>query len=222
MDSDPELLQEHPLAEVPEYDVVTFDLNESRWRNHLPPAWEAEWSKKLPLAYIARTYAGLTTGSERTVLRSPTNEREGAPRPDLNLIFDQISYHPGSQSLFCFTGGLTASYDVVEKVNDVIGVAGFIDPGTRVDLVVTIRKKDDTSSRTAVSNVQVLSAGTRSEQEKATVTPAQTTAKAASAAGPPTVVTLLVTFVANDAVEAYEHGFRLQQLRHVFVGGDEQ
>ena len=115
MDSDPELLQEHPLAEVPEYDVVTFDLNESRWRNHLPPAWEAEWSKKLPLAYIARTYAGLTTGSERTVLRSPTDEHEGAPRPDLNLLFDQISYHPGTQSLFCFTGGLTASYNVVKR-----------------------------------------------------------------------------------------------------------
>ncbi len=78
------------------------------------------------------------------------------------------------------------------KVNDVIGVAGFIDPGTRVDLVVTIRKKDDTTSRTAVSNVQVLSAGTRSEQEKATVNAAQI-AKVAPVASPPTVVTLLVT-----------------------------
>jgi pilus assembly protein CpaB len=73
------------------------------------------------------------------------------------------------------------------KVNDVIGVAGFIDPGTRVDLVVTIRKKDDTSSRTAVSNVQVLSAGTRSEQEKADKTKIGNTPSAAA------VVTLLVT-----------------------------
>lgn len=71
------------------------------------------------------------------------------------------------------------------KVNEVIGVAGFIDPGTRVDLVVTIRKKDDTTARTAVSNVQVLSAGTRSEQEKAK------TGNAASSAA--AVVTLLVT-----------------------------
>ena len=71
------------------------------------------------------------------------------------------------------------------KVNDVIGVAGFIDPGTRVDLVVTIRKKDDTTSRTAVSNVQVLSAGTRSEQEKARGGTATQSAAA--------VVTLLVT-----------------------------
>jgi pilus assembly protein CpaB len=52
------------------------------------------------------------------------------------------------------------------KVNDVIGVAGFLDPGTRVDLMVTIRKKDDSTSRTVVSNVQVLTAGTRSELQK--------------------------------------------------------
>jgi pilus assembly protein CpaB len=71
------------------------------------------------------------------------------------------------------------------KVNEVIGVAGFIDPGTRVDLVVTIRKRDDTTSRTAVTNVQVLSAGTRSEQEKAR------DGKAAPSAA--AVVTLLVT-----------------------------
>jgi pilus assembly protein CpaB len=71
------------------------------------------------------------------------------------------------------------------KVNEVIGVAGFIDPGTRVDLVVTIRKDEDTTSRTAVSNVQVLSAGTRAEQEKSRTGSASLSAAA--------VVTLLVT-----------------------------
>jgi pilus assembly protein CpaB len=71
------------------------------------------------------------------------------------------------------------------KVNEVIGVAGFIDPGTRVDLVVTIRKNEDTTSRTAVSNVQVLSAGTRAEQEKSRTGSASPSAAA--------VVTLLVT-----------------------------
>jgi pilus assembly protein CpaB len=70
------------------------------------------------------------------------------------------------------------------KVNDVIGVAGFIDPGTRVDVVVTIRKRDDTTSRTVVSNLQVLTSGTRYDQQKAT------DGKAPSAAA---VVTLLVT-----------------------------
>ena len=71
------------------------------------------------------------------------------------------------------------------KVNDVIGVAGFVEPGTRVDLVVTIRKREDSTSRTVVSNVQVLSAGTRYEQEKArTANTAQTSVA---------VVTLLVS-----------------------------
>jgi pilus assembly protein CpaB len=52
------------------------------------------------------------------------------------------------------------------KVNDVIGVAGFLDPGTRVDLVVTLRKKDESTSRTVVSNVEVLRAGSRSDQQR--------------------------------------------------------
>ncbi len=51
------------------------------------------------------------------------------------------------------------------KVNDVIGVAGFIVPGSRVDVVVTIRRTNDSMTRTAASNVQVLTAGTRKDQE---------------------------------------------------------
>lgn len=52
------------------------------------------------------------------------------------------------------------------KVDEVIGVAGYLDSGTRVDLVVTIRNREESTSRTVVSNVQVLSAGTRYEQER--------------------------------------------------------
>jgi pilus assembly protein CpaB len=52
------------------------------------------------------------------------------------------------------------------KVNDVIGVAGFVVPGTRVDVVVTIRRSADSMTRTAASNVQVLTAGTRQDQSK--------------------------------------------------------
>jgi pilus assembly protein CpaB len=52
------------------------------------------------------------------------------------------------------------------KVNDVVGVAGFIDPGTRVDVVVTMRKRDESTSRTVVSNVQVLTSGTRADQQQ--------------------------------------------------------
>jgi pilus assembly protein CpaB len=75
------------------------------------------------------------------------------------------------------------------KVNDVIGVAGFIDSGTRVDLVVTIRKKDDTISRTVVSNVEVLTAGTRFDQQQQQ----RPKAKDSKPTSPSPVVTLLVT-----------------------------
>jgi pilus assembly protein CpaB len=50
------------------------------------------------------------------------------------------------------------------RVNDVIGVAGFVVPGTRVDVVVTIRRATDSMTRTAASNVQVLTSGTRQDQ----------------------------------------------------------
>ena len=53
------------------------------------------------------------------------------------------------------------------KVNEVIGVAGFVVPGTKVDLLVTIRRNEDSMTRTVVSNVQVLTAGTKYDQEKA-------------------------------------------------------
>jgi pilus assembly protein CpaB len=54
------------------------------------------------------------------------------------------------------------------KVNEVIGVAGFVVPGTRVDVVVTISKgTDDGLSRVVVTNVQVLTAGTKYDQDQA-------------------------------------------------------
>jgi pilus assembly protein CpaB len=71
------------------------------------------------------------------------------------------------------------------KVNEVIGVAGFLDPGTRVDLLVTIRGREESRSRTVVSNLQVLGAGTRTQQESARD---ENTAPPSAA-----VVTLLVT-----------------------------
>ena len=93
--------------QVPEYDMVTFDPANGRWRNHFPFGWEKLWSKRLPLAYVPRTYSGITSGSERTVLRGATNDKEGAPRPDLNIVFDQVAYVPSMHSLVYFTGGLT-------------------------------------------------------------------------------------------------------------------
>jgi pilus assembly protein CpaB len=73
------------------------------------------------------------------------------------------------------------------RVNDVIGVAGFVVPGTRVDVVVTIRRPTDSMTRTAASNVQVLTSGTRQDQGKP-----EGDVKPASNNGT-TVVTLIVS-----------------------------
>ena len=52
------------------------------------------------------------------------------------------------------------------KVNEVIGVAGFAVPGTRVDVLATIGQTlQDSATRTVVSNVLVLTAGTRYDQD---------------------------------------------------------
>lgn len=53
------------------------------------------------------------------------------------------------------------------RVNDVIGVAGFAVPGTRVDVVVTLRDKEDSLARVVLSNIQVLTSGTVIDQEQA-------------------------------------------------------
>jgi hypothetical protein len=115
MNDDPDLLQEQPLMRIPEYDVVAFDLAGKQWQSQFPSEWAAAWKKQLPLAYVPRTYSGITTGSERTVLRGPTADREGVPRPDLNIVFDQVAYHPPTDSLIYFTGGLTAAYHVQQR-----------------------------------------------------------------------------------------------------------
>ena len=55
------------------------------------------------------------------------------------------------------------------KVDEVVGVAGFVVPGTHVDVIVTIgaRSMHEQTSRVVVSNVTVLTAGTRYDQEQA-------------------------------------------------------
>ncbi len=53
------------------------------------------------------------------------------------------------------------------KVNEVIGVAGFVVPGTRVDVMAILNQAANRIARVVVSNVQVLAAGTRFDQELA-------------------------------------------------------
>jgi pilus assembly protein CpaB len=56
------------------------------------------------------------------------------------------------------------------KVNEVVGVAGFVVPGTIVDVLVTVRATngptDEPMTRTVVTKVQVLTAGTKFDQEQ--------------------------------------------------------
>ena len=64
------------------------------------------------------------------------------------------------------------------RVNEVVGVAGFVVPGTKVDVFVTLAD----ATRVVVSNVTVLTAGTRYDQDKTKGEPI-----------PSSVVTLLLT-----------------------------
>lgn len=71
------------------------------------------------------------------------------------------------------------------RVNEVVGVAGYVLPGTRVDVLATAsptQQQTDTTTKVILSNVQVLTAGTRMEQDQDKNKPIQVT-----------VVTLLVT-----------------------------
>lgn len=71
------------------------------------------------------------------------------------------------------------------RVNEVVGVAGYVLPGTRVDVLATASpttNTSDTTSKVVLANVQVLTAGTRMEQDQEKGKPMQVT-----------VVTLLVT-----------------------------
>jgi pilus assembly protein CpaB len=54
------------------------------------------------------------------------------------------------------------------RVNDVIGVAGYVLPGTKVDVLVTVSPTEqhtDITSKVILTNVQVLAAGTRIERD---------------------------------------------------------
>lgn len=69
------------------------------------------------------------------------------------------------------------------KVDDVVGVAGFVVPGAHVDVVLSMTQREESIARVVVSNVEVLAAGTRTEQSQ----PAEGRTASAS------VVTLLVS-----------------------------
>src|SRR5437899_749357 len=54
------------------------------------------------------------------------------------------------------------------RVNEVIGVAGYVLPGTRVDVVATVsptQQSTDMTSKVILTNVQVLAAGTKIDRD---------------------------------------------------------
>ena len=54
------------------------------------------------------------------------------------------------------------------RVNEVIGVSGYVVPGTRVDVVATVsptHQNQDTTSKIILTDVQVLAAGTKIERD---------------------------------------------------------
>ena len=54
------------------------------------------------------------------------------------------------------------------RVNDVVGVAGYVLPGTRVDVVATMnptQQQTDVTSKVVLTNVLVLTSGTKIEQD---------------------------------------------------------
>jgi pilus assembly protein CpaB len=53
------------------------------------------------------------------------------------------------------------------KVNEVIGVAGFVVPGAHVDVLVTADVKGDMTTRIVVSNLRVLAAGANYDRSEA-------------------------------------------------------
>jgi pilus assembly protein CpaB len=70
------------------------------------------------------------------------------------------------------------------RVNDVVGVAGYVLPGTRVDVVATVnptQQQPDVTSKIVLTNVLVLTAGTKIESDTEDGKPVQVS-----------VVTLLV------------------------------
>jgi pilus assembly protein CpaB len=56
---------------------------------------------------------------------------------------------------------------IAVKVNEVVGVAGFVVPGSRVDVMSITSQSTQRMARVVVSNVQVLAAGTDYDQQMA-------------------------------------------------------
>jgi pilus assembly protein CpaB len=113
-----------------------------------------DWPARTPLTGGFDTIEGvLDRGLIAAVVENePLTENKLAPREAGAGLPPSIPYGMRAMSV---------------RVDEVIGVAGFVVPGTRVDVMVTISQNDESLTRVVCSNVQVLTAGTRYDQENA-------------------------------------------------------
>jgi hypothetical protein len=107
---------EEPYDDNSEYDMVAFYPKQGRWRNHFPLDKQREYDEELPPMHMCSYYQGITIGSHRPQLKI----REGTLRPDLNIVFDQVTYDSHRNRMIYFTGGRTFAYDIeTRKWSDV-------------------------------------------------------------------------------------------------------
>jgi pilus assembly protein CpaB len=143
----------------------------------------------------------LVTKGDVKVIAWPTKSRVPGTFTSVEQVVDRgtimavAENEPLSESKLAPTGAGAGLPPTIPKgmraisiaVNDVIGVAGFVVPGSRVDVLVTVDQPGegrDTTTRVVVNNVQVLTAGTRFDQEQA---------QAEGKPIPSSVVTLMVS-----------------------------
>jgi pilus assembly protein CpaB len=159
--------------------------------NALARQLKAEESPKLVATLVAARPIPAGALVTKDMLRSvawPATSRVPGSYTDAKLVLDRgavvaiAENEPITESKLAAVGagaGLPPTIPpgmraISVRVNEVIGVAGFVVPGTRVDVVVTFEAagqskadQDQGLARVVVSNVQVLTAGTRYDQEKA-------------------------------------------------------
>ena len=139
----------------------------------VPHTYVVAAAKTLPAgARVSAVDVRLVAWPERAVVPGSFSTVEEVV--DRGLITQLLENEPVTESkLAPREGGIGLQTTIPEgmraisvRVNEVIGVAGFVVPGTRVDVLVTLKDQADTTTRTVVGNVQVLTAGTRYDQDK--------------------------------------------------------
>src|SRR3954469_18945048 len=115
--------------------------------------WAAVAARALPTgARVGKDDVKLVAWPARTPLAG--GFREAATVIDRGLVSSVVENEPFVESKLApraSGAGLPPSIPqgmraMSVKVNEVIGVAGFVVPGTRVDVMVTIRERDDSMS----------------------------------------------------------------------------